>query len=128
MTTDVCERTVLVVEDDTDIRETLAQVLEDGHYRAIRASNGEVALAKLRDTASSPCVILLDVMMPVMDGREFLLRQQNDDALRQIPVVVLSAHADAARAATQLNAAGFLKKPIDLAELLRTVEKFCGKA
>jgi two-component system response regulator MprA len=127
MTADACERTVLVVEDDSDIREALAQVLEDGHYRAIRAANGEVALATLRDTAFSPCVILLDVMMPVMDGREFLLRKQEDAALSQIPVVVLSAQADAARAATQLNAAGFLKKPIDLAELLRTVEKFCGK-
>jgi two-component system response regulator MprA len=128
MTADVCERTVLVVEDDGDIREALAQVLEDGHYRAIRAPNGEVALAKLRDVAPVPCVILLDVMMPVMDGREFLARQQMDAALSRIPVVVLSAHADAARAAVQMKAAGFLKKPIDLSELLRVVEKFCGKA
>jgi two-component system response regulator MprA len=125
--THACARTVLVVEDDSDIREALVEVLEDGHYRAIRASNGEVALAKLRDTAPVSCVILLDVMMPVMDGREFLARQQKDDALRQIPVVVLSAHADAARAAAQLNAAGFLRKPIDLSELMRMVEKFCGK-
>lgn len=126
--TDTCARTVLVVEDDSDIREAVAEVLEDGNYRAIRAPNGEVALAKLRDAAPVPCVILLDVMMPVMDGREFLTRQQSDEALRQIPVVVLSAHADAALSAVQLKVAGFLKKPIDLSELLRMVEKFCGKA
>lgn len=128
MTADPCPRTVLVVEDDSDIREALAEVLEDGNYRAIRAPNGEVALEKLRASAPVPCVILLDVMMPVMDGREFIARQQKDDSLREIPVVVLSAHADAAHAAVQLNAAAFLKKPIDLVELLRTVERFCGKA
>lgn len=128
MTGGGCARTVLVVEDDSDIREALAEVLEDGHYRAIRAANGEMALAKLRDAAPIPCVILLDVMMPVMDGREFLARQQKDDLLRQIPVVVLSAHADAAHAVSQLNAAGFLRKPVDLSELMRTVEKFCDKA
>jgi two-component system response regulator MprA len=126
--TAACPRTVLVVEDDLDIREALAEVLEDGNYRALRADNGEEALAKLRDAGPVPCVILLDVMMPVMDGREFLARQQKDAALRQIPVIVLSAQADAARAAAQLNAAGYLRKPIDLSELLRTVEKFCGKA
>ena len=127
MTADPCQRTVLVVEDDSDIREALAQVLEDGHYHAIRAPNGAVALAKLRAVAPAPCVILLDVMMPVMDGREFVARQQKDATLRQIPVIVLSAHADAARAAAQMNAAGFLRKPVDLSELFRVVEKYCNK-
>jgi len=125
MTPGGCRRTVLVVEDDTDIREALAEVIEDGNYYAIRADNGEVALQKLRDGEIVPCVILLDMMMPVMDGREFLTLQQNDAALKEIPVVVLSAHADAARAAAQLKTAAFLKKQIDVRELLRTIERFC---
>jgi two-component system chemotaxis response regulator CheY len=120
-----CRRTVLVVEDDIDIREALAEVIEDRNYHAVRADNGEVALQKLRASGTVPCVILLDMMMPVMDGREFLTLQQNDEALKAIPVVLLSAHADAARAAAQLKTAGFLKKPIDLRELLRTIDRFC---
>jgi CheY-like chemotaxis protein len=126
MTAEKPARTVLVVEDDGDIRDELAEVIEDSNYRTIRAANGEVALQKLRG-GPRPCVILLDLMMPVMDGREFLAAQQSDAALKEIPVVVLSAHVDAALGITQLNAAAFLKKPIDLSELLRTIERFCGK-
>lgn len=127
MTGEKAVGTVLVVEDDGDIREELAAVIEDSNYRTIRAANGAVALQKLRG-GPRPCVILLDLMMPVMDGREFLAEQQNDAALKEIPVVVLSAHIDGGRAGTQMTAAAFLKKPIDLAELLRTIERFCGKS
>jgi two-component system, chemotaxis family, chemotaxis protein CheY len=123
-----CGRTVLVVEDDRDVREAIAEVLVDCDYKPMHASNGAEALERLRSAPVRPCVILLDVMMPVMDGREFLARQREDALLKQIPVVVLSAHADGARSAAQLNVAGFLKKPVDLSELLRVVEKFCGKA
>jgi CheY-like chemotaxis protein len=119
--------TVLVVEDDSDIRDELADVIEDSNYRTIRAANGAVALQKLRG-GPRPCVILLDLMMPVMDGRAFLAEQQSDAALKEIPVVVLSAHIDGARAGTQMSAAAFLKKPIDLAELLSTIARFCGKS
>jgi two-component system chemotaxis response regulator CheY len=125
MSAEGCRRTVLVIEDDTDIREALAEVIEDGNYHAVGADNGEVALQKLRGGETIPCVILLDMMMPVMDGREFLSLQQNDATLKEIPVVLLSAHADAARAAAQLKAAAFLKKPIDLRELLRVIDRFC---
>lgn len=119
-----CAATVLVVEDDSDIRDELADVLEDSNYRTIRAANGAVALQKLRG-GPRPCLILLDLMMPVMDGREFLDQQQKDAALKEIPVVVLSAHMDAAHGATQIKAAGFLRKPIDLSELLRIIERYC---
>jgi len=119
--------TVLVVEDDGDIRDELADVIEDSNYRTIRAANGAVALQKLRG-GPRPCVILLDLMMPVMDGREFLAAQQSDAALKEIPVVVLSAHIDGARGGPQMSAAAFLKKPIDLAELLSTIARFCGKS
>ena len=127
MTTSGCARTVLIVEDDPDIRGAIVDVLTDGNYRPLQASNGADALAELRTAALAPCVILLDVMMPVMDGREFRDQQRGDESLRGIPVVVLSADADATAYAEQMEAAGFLKKPVDLTTLLQTVERFCAR-
>jgi CheY-like chemotaxis protein len=115
----------MIVEDDPDIRGAIVEVLADGNYRAMQASNGADALAELRSAAPRPCVILLDVMMPVMDGREFRNLQRTEESLRGIPVVVLSAHADATTYAEQMQAAGFLRKPVDLTTLLRIVEQFC---
>jgi CheY-like chemotaxis protein len=122
-----CERTVLIVEDDADTRGAIAEALTDENYRALEASNGADALGELRAAPSPPCVILLDVMMPVMDGTEFRSVQRHDETLRGIPVVVLSAHADATVFAKQMEADGFLKKPVDLVTLLRTVEQFCAR-
>ena len=125
MTSSGCGRTVLIVEDDPDIRNAIVEVLSDGNYRALEASNGADALDELRAATPPPCVILLDVMMPVMDGKEFRSLQRGDESLNGIPVVVLSAHADATSYAEQMQAAGFLKKPVDLSTLLQTVEQFC---
>jgi len=124
MTSTRCDRTILIVDDDDDVRNAVAEVLEDGNYKALRASNGEAALEQLRTVRPQPCVILLDMMMPVMDGSQFRARQQSDEALRQIPVVVLSAHADAT-SSTNMAAVAFLKKPVDLGELLQIVERYC---
>jgi len=118
---------VLIVEDDADTRLALAEVLEDVNYRPLHAANGEAALEKLRAATPAPCVILLDVMMPIMDGRTFRAEQQKDPALSEIPVVVLSAHADLDSAAEQMQAAGFLRKPVELRALLATVAQFCGQ-
>jgi CheY-like chemotaxis protein len=126
MTAQGCGRTVLVIEDDGDIRETIAELLEERNYRPLLASNGAVALVELRAVQTKPCLILLDVMMPVMDGRTFRVQQQTDPSLHDIPVVVLSAHADARAAAVEMNADGFLKKPIDLGRLMETVDRFCA--
>jgi len=122
-----CNRTVLIVEDDEDIRSALVEVLEDGNYRLLQAANGVAALQELRAADPAPCVILLDVMMPVMDGRQFRAEQQSDPGLSGIPVVVITAHADATRTAAQMAAAGFLSKPIDLGVLLQTVDQFCSR-
>ena len=122
-----CDKTILVVEDDIDIRDAIAEVLSDGEYRTLCAANGAVALEELRSARPTPCVILLDMMMPVMDGREFRARQIRDDTLRNIPVIVLSAHAEASVAAAQMNADGYLAKPVDLNQLLDTVEQFCAR-
>jgi len=126
VTPQACGRTVLVIEDDTDIRDTIGEILEDQNYRPVLAPNGAAGLEELRAVDPKPCLILLDVMMPIMDGRAFRAQQQTDPSLNEIPVVVLSAHADASAAAVEMKADGFLKKPIDLGVLLETVDRFCS--
>lgn len=120
-------RGVLVVDDDTDIRETIEEVLADNDFPSIGAENGAVALQRLRSDVEPPCVILLDMMMPVMDGRTFRLAQQNDPTLSNIPVVVLTAHASGERSARELHVAGFLRKPVDLRTLLDVIGRYCER-
>ncbi len=110
---------VLVVEDDADIRCGVRDLLEDEGYQVRTAANGREALDSLAQT-SRPCVILLDLMMPVMDGHQFLdqLRLQSEWA--EIPVVVVSAVVTAFP-----GVAGFIKKPFDPEVLLRAVKKYC---
>ncbi len=115
---------VMIIEDDDDIRESIEQVLEDHDVPTMSAANGEIALQRLRAAEEQPCVILLDMMMPVMDGREFRSRQQADPTLARIPVVVLSAHVTGDRAAAEMQADGYLKKPCDLATLLAEINRF----
>jgi CheY-like chemotaxis protein len=126
MTVRTCDRTVLVVEDDREVRDAIAEVLADSEYKALAASNGVEALQRLRSASIRPCVILLDVMMPGMDGWEFRAEQERDPAVKDIPVILLSAHTDVKSAAAQMNAAGFLAKPIAVDALLETVERFCA--
>jgi CheY-like chemotaxis protein len=120
-----CQRTVLIVEDDVDVREAIAEVLSDCDYNALHAANGAEALERLRAAEVRPCVILLDMMMPTMDGWQFRAVQKSDPAMSDIPVVVLSAHADGREAAMKMQAAAYLSKPISLESLVRQVERFC---
>ncbi|HWE25686.1 MAG TPA: response regulator, partial [Myxococcales bacterium] len=114
-----------IVEDDREVRDAIAEVLADSEYKAVGASNGVEALEQLRSAAVRPCVILLDVMMPTMDAWAFRAEQERDPSVKDIPVVLLSAHTDVRLAAAQMNAAGFLPKPVAVDMLLETVEKFC---
>jgi CheY-like chemotaxis protein len=114
----------MIVEDDQDIRETIEQILADNDVYAVTAENGAIALDRLRTASERPCLILLDMMMPVMDGREFRTKQQADPALAEIPVVVLSAHVAGARLAAEMGVEGYLKKPCDLETLLATINQF----
>jgi CheY-like chemotaxis protein len=116
---------VMVVEDDNDVRESLAEVLADHEYEALPAANGREALDRLRAAPVRPCVILLDIMMPVMDGFEFRTQQLADAALSSIPVIVLTAHADAAQAASDMHAIGALRKPVHLDVLLEAIDRVC---
>lgn len=116
------DQDILVVEDDYDIREALIQILDAEGYRVAGASNGKEALQFLR-TNNRPKLILLDLMMPVMDGWQFRAEQQRDPALSEIPVVVISADASVQQKAASIDAAGYLKKPIDLEVLLDTIRR-----
>src|SRR5512132_4356371 len=98
------EKRILIVEDDVDVRDALMQVLEFEGYRVTGASNGEEALAALR-AGGRPSLILLDLMMPVMNGSQFRAAQLADRALAAIPVIVLSADAGLEEKASRLGAA-----------------------
>jgi CheY-like chemotaxis protein len=113
---------VLIVEDDEDLRDMMAQMLTIEGFAATAVANGREALDHLR-RAIKPHVILLDLMMPVMDGWEFRRRQQADPELAPVPVIVLSA-LDRTRAAP-VDAIAFLKKPLDFDRLLELVRDHC---
>jgi CheY-like chemotaxis protein len=121
-----CERKVLIVEDDRDIRGALREILHDEGFRPLEAVNGQDAIDRLGSMGENPCVILLDIMMPVMDGWGFRTVQQADPQLSTIPVVVLTAHANAEQTAREMLAAGFLKKPVSIDVLLKTVNRYCS--
>jgi CheY-like chemotaxis protein len=119
--------TVLVIDDDVDIREMLDAALTTEGYAVVTAANGKAALDRLADMQTvhqSPCLILLDLMMPVMNGVEFLSRLQSDPALSPLPVVVMSAFDKLMR--TLPPEVKRLAKPLDLGDLLHHVETHCG--
>jgi CheY-like chemotaxis protein len=106
---------VLVVDDETDIRAAVSELLAEEGYQVLDAANGEEALQKAR--AFHPDVVLLDLMMPGMNGWEFRAQQKGDPELAQIPVIVLSALGRV----QGLDAAGYLQKPFELDDLLTAV-------
>jgi len=116
---------VLVVEDDPDIRFGLAVLLEDEGYAVVTAANGREALARLQAMPVPPFVILLDLMMPDMDGWEFRAEQRSLPLLATIPVIVLSAAADLPTRTAKLGVAGVLQKPIHVGELLQAIKRHC---
>jgi CheY-like chemotaxis protein len=117
-------RLVLVIEDDTDSRLLLQTLLRLEGYEVLGASNGREGLDVTRH--ARPRLILLDLMMPVMDGVEFRQAQVLDPAIRDIPVIVISARHDALATASTLGAAACVTKPIDLDELTSMVARTCA--
>jgi two-component system response regulator MprA len=111
---------ILVVEDDVDIRECYQSLLERAGYRVTTATNGQEALDEL--SRQRPALILLDLMMPVMSGPEFLEAMRTDGSTDDIPVLIVSAYGEIADATA--GVAGFLRKPVELEELLNAVRKF----
>jgi CheY-like chemotaxis protein len=115
----------MIIEDDRDVRESIVEVLQDAAYFPLGAANGKEALGQLRARADMPCVILLDLAMPVIDGWEFRALQRLDPELDTIPVVILSARPNVQEVADGMAAAACLKKPVQLDALLATVQRFC---
>ena len=115
--------TILVIDDDDDIRAVLAMVLDEAGFRVVTAANGREALEHLREDPQ-PDVILLDLMMPEMDGYQFRAEQQRDPALRAIPTLIVTAGTVTSRVEA-LGAEVILRKPVSLRRLVDTIRRFC---
>jgi two-component system response regulator MprA len=119
--------TVMIIDDDADIRSSVAHALEREGYRVPVASNGREALLVLSEERERPDLILLDAMMPEMDGWTFRAAQRKRPELASIPVVVFTAYRLERDAAEQLHAAAFIDKPVQLDALLGTIERVLGR-
>jgi CheY-like chemotaxis protein len=117
-------KSILIVEDDQSIRETIALALEYEGYRVATAANGREALDML-PRMPKPCLILLDLMMPVMNGWEFADALNKDVVLATIPIVVVTAYEDQAGS---IRSKALIKKPVDLNVLYKTVRDCCEVA
>ncbi len=118
-----CAPTILVVDDDEDVRESVSLILQDEGYRVATANDGAQALAWL-EREPDPCLILLDLVMPHMDGAVLLEKLRADPRLSKVPVAFLSA-GNVRGAPGECT---FLLKPVALERLLRFVEGHCHKA
>ena len=114
------------MEDDTDLREALSEILRDEGYAVAGASHGLEALQLLRGEFHRPALILLDLTMPVMNGWQFRALQRRDPRFADIPVVVLSAGDHLADQMGPLEIQEYMRKPIDLVHLLATIERYCS--
>lgn len=115
---------ILVVEDDNSIRELLVELLQSEGYEVTSAINGLEGLKALQ-SQKQPDLILIDLMMPVMDGYSFRTEQLKDPVWSKIPVVVMSAEANAKEKMKSFSITAFLSKPVELDTILKTVEKYC---
>jgi CheY-like chemotaxis protein len=115
---------ILIIDDDEDMRVSLAEILQDEGYQVAGVANGREALERLREM-EPPCLILLDLMMPVMSGWEFREQQRRDPQLAQIPVVILTGVRNTLDQVSAMEPVGYFQKPVDLPALLATVAQFC---
>ncbi|GAO04556.1 protein PilG [Anaeromyxobacter sp. PSR-1] len=113
---------VLIVDDESDIRQAVAEVLAEEGHQVVAAGDGEEALAQIR--AFHPQLVLLDLMMPVMNGWEFRAAQKGDPDISAIPVVILSAMGREGA----IDADGYIQKPFDLEMLLSAVRRHAQSA
>jgi len=118
---------ILIVEDCEEIRVDLAELLSDEGYEVVTAQHGAEALTLL-EAGPAPSLILLDLMMPVMDGWQFRKQQLGKPHLAGIPVLLLTGANNAQRHARDLDVVGYLEKPFSFEELLRTVGDVVARA
>lgn len=115
---------ILIIEDDTDIRETFREVLELEGYKVLTAANGKDAIDRA-DPAQPVALILLDLMMPVMNGWEFLESRKNSPSLADVPVVVVTAAG--ARPEKIPQASETIKKPVEIDTLIDAAARYCRR-
>jgi CheY-like chemotaxis protein len=118
---------ILIIDDEPEISRLISEVLTEEGYMVDQTANGYAALAYLRAVPTLPCVIFLDLMMPLMSGWDFLRVQQSDAMLASIPTVVISA-ANTFEAAKVLGAQECLVKPLDLEHIVALVQRYCAHA
>ena len=112
---------ILVVDDDHAIRDVVAEILQMSDYEVDKASNGAEALALVR--TRPPAAMLLDLMMPVMDGWEFMRQCRGVPGCAPLPVAIMSAARNARVHVAELGAQAFLEKPFEIEALVQTVEQ-----
>jgi CheY-like chemotaxis protein len=122
LTLEVFMSTILIVEDDQDIRDILELTLKVEGYEVLTAINGAEAFKVLSDSPM-PCLILLDLMMPVMDGWTFAQKIENDPSLADIPIVLVTAYSEKAKSVKR--ALRIIPKPINFDDLISTVKAHC---
>jgi CheY-like chemotaxis protein len=116
-------KTVLVVDDNEDLREVAVEALRREGYRVLEAGNGKRALEILAELEQAPSVVLLDITMPVMNGRQFLAALADRPLLASIPVIVLSAiGGEDVRGASRM-----LRKPVTAEALVGVARQYCGE-
>jgi DNA-binding response OmpR family regulator len=111
---------ILIVEDDPSLRDVVTEALLDDGYRVTSANNGATALELARELR--PDLVILDLMMPQMNGEEFCAKVRRMEGLADLPIIVVSAARGTEEVGARLGAAAALKKPFDLFELTGTVE------
>jgi CheY-like chemotaxis protein len=119
---------ILVVDDDPDLAEVLGEVLTSAGYAIAVARNGREALALLKRDGQRSSLVILDLMMPVMNGWEFRAEQLRDPSIASIPVLAFSGDANLEPKAARLGAVMAIRKPVSVPELLAAVERTCGRA
>ena len=115
---------ICVVDDDDMVRQTIVMLLEMHGFELQEATNGEEALDLLKKSPCPPCVILLDLMMPVMDGLEFRKHQLRDPALATVPVILITGKLDLGNH-EEFRPLSVIGKPFELSTLLTMVNQYC---
>ena len=115
---------ILLVEDNDDVREAMTHILELNQYRVIPVPGGREALDHLHE-GLEPCLILLDLRMPGIDGWEFRKQQMREPGLATIPVIVYSGDGRVKENATSMGAAAYLPKPVNVPLMLDLVASHC---
>lgn len=115
---------VLVVDDDSDIRDAMRYLLTGDGYEMVEAADGQAALDYLRNHPP-PAVVLLDWNMAPMNARQFMAQLGAEASLPRVPVLLLTADAKASEKIQGLGIAGFLRKPVDVDALLAAVGRYC---